>query len=387
MEVLPDDLRLLFSVWPEAKREFEKAVRSEVDRYKASFRSEREHEHDSIVSACASASATGGRIHRKSGFFFFSSEPLFELSVLDTEGNEPPKCFDLAMIRPESRSALLVEVRASKLSQKRTAYADDVRNVWDKAKDFDTHLDYFGGKVGFALEYIEYILCVPAEMMNSAQSSVYVAERDWFQETGDISIHTPLKLWLCSLAEDRRIQLACEMRREDHTWNTHRCTDLTKILRDGVSLGGPSQAPEIDMPCFPSSPSWQQATAVILDILEARLDVDSRSQKLELLRKPISREEIVASLAGLLRHYAAEDIAQRLADTLIENMLSFDVLRGVSLNRYVLTSSGRTLSTVVRDFQKRYVEGLAQRKARTRAAELIRERYRETTPTLFDFDE
>ena len=159
------------------------------------------------------------------------------------------------------------------------------------------------------------------------------------------------------------------------------------MLRDGVSIGGASTEPEIDIPCYPSSPSWQQVTAVVLDILASRLDAASASERVELLRKPISRSDVVLSLTGLLMHYDARRIAEVVADTIVENLTSFGVVRRVDADHHVLTSSGRTLATVVRDVERQYMEGLAQRKGIAHAVERIREQYRETTPMLFEFEE
>lgn len=379
MRYVTEELELLFCAEPRARELFETEFERGVALYLRSLKqdSEREIEHDNLVATCASAFAPGKVLSNETGFTFFSTEPLFELVFSESqETGRSPKCFDLLLTKPPVQAVIAAECKAAKLSVNLYTYTDDVREAWTKAKEFWDHVSYLSEMVGFAIKRAEFVLCVRDREINRAAKSLFTAENDMLQSQGASSPPEPLKLWLCLLEHNRRLQLNRSMQRRKEEWSCHQDRELNRLLGDGVDLEGE----EIDPPCFASSHSLHQANAVILSLLQTKLSSGLREDPQFGL---ITRQEVESFFAESIMHYAANEIAPHLTDTFLRNSLEFDLLRSAGEDGFRLKVSGRRLYTMVKDFEERYARGLAERKAAKHAADIVLKRYKEIMPPLF----
>lgn len=381
MTRISSELELLFIAEPRARDLFKEEKERKRKRHLEVLKqeAEREVEHDNIIATCASAFAPGKPISSETGYSFYSSEPLFEVrySPLYRDG-QTPKCFDLLLTNETAQTVIAIECKVVKSTTGLYAYTDDIRDTWDKIRSFNQHKAYLCDRVGFKIRGAEFVLCVRNRELNRAATSLITAEKAAYgsPETQDPPDH--LKLWTCLLEENRRLDLALSIQRQKPEWNSHTNRAINRLLSHGVDLVGE----EMDPPCFASSPSWQQARAVVTSLLEPELS-EGRIPLDESKARCIKKQEVVSFFEEAIMHYSAKVIASHLAETFVKQACEFDLLQVLDEDRYLINVSGRSLHTVVSKFEDVYRNGLAERKAFEQAEELVLRRFTQRMPPLF----
>ena len=378
MRQVPDDLDLLFLAEPKARKIFSQKLEDETERqYQLLLaQKDRDAEHDNLVATCASAFAPGNFLHEKTGWSFFSTDPLFELAFNDQgEYILAPKHFDLLLIKEAARRILAVECKSAKPTTNLFAYKKDIRSVWERAEVLEDNKPYLSDRLGFEIDHIEYVLCVPYEELNKAARSLHSVEEEARRLAGKAYSQPVIRLWLCQLTSNRRLLLVLQIQRANPDWNSHNDRNLNRYLRDGYELEGN----EFASLCFPTSPSWQQARAAILSLLgeheEASLDLERP--------KEFTREDVVEFFKDSILHYGGERIAVHLADVFTKNAGEFALIRKLANGAYKPIIQGRSLSTIAKRFVDGYMRGLATRTAHTAATEYIRSLYHQRVFPLF----
>lgn len=381
MTQISSELELLFIAEPRARDLFEKEREKKRKQCLEVLKreAEREVEHDNMIATCASAFAPGKRLSKKTGYSFYSSEPLFEVRYCSScRDGQVPKCFDLLLTNETARTVIAIECKAAKSTTSLFAYKNDIRDTWGKIRSFNQYEAHLCDRVGFEIRKAEFVLCVKNRELNRAAKSLDTVEQNVLKSPKIQDPPDHLKLWTCLLEENRRLDLALSIQRQDPDWNSHKNGELNRMLRNGVDLVGE----EMDPPCFASSPSWQQARAVVTSLLEPKLSEDGIPLE-EPEARCITKQEVVSFFEEAIMHYSAKVIAPHLAETFIRQSCGFDLLQVLDEDRYQITVSGKRLHTVVRKFEDGYKNGLADRKAFEQAEELVLNTYRQRMPPLF----
>ncbi len=320
---------------------------------------EQQEVHDSILDICASAFGPEGPLSGEVGYRSLSTEPLVELGVPN---------FDLLIYDSTRKAAIFVEVKSS-ITKPRAA----ISQVYEAIDELEKQLGYLQEQIGDEISKMEYVICTPSE-----EESKLVRELVRQENEGEIdSTSVPLlKVWRVDRFKGQTLSLvpAIASRGRDID-SQHRDRNLTRLLADGVKI----EEAEVNVAAYPSSHPLRHARRAIAQNVANRIASD---QPIKEFSEDQVRE-VFESPAYLLQYDRAQ-IARNLTERFLAKAAKLDLIRLIDGREgwFELNVRGRTLRTILKNFQEGYFAELANRRARRKALQTAIDEFRETHPGL-----
>ena len=101
------------------------------------------------------------------------------------------------------------------------------------------------------------------------------------------------------------------------------------------------------------------------------------------LSSEFTRDEVVTFFANNLMHYSADVLSPRIADSILEKLQEFGMMRRTKGSSYSLNIAARGPDTVGTRFEEALMKGIARHGAEKRAVEKVLAQFAEQQPMLF----
>ncbi|MHA1961869.1 MAG: hypothetical protein ACW99U_16800 [Candidatus Thorarchaeota archaeon] len=288
--------------------------------------------HDDQVMVSISAFAPDGRLAKKTGYQFFSSEPLVEIHGLQC------KTFDFIVANRKQGVGILVECKAGLAHP-----AKEIKSIYEAIEQVEERQDYLSKRLGAALNNLEFVLCIPSEHLNNTARTLNELEA-----TGEIDLRTQhaLKLWHVNRFQRHNLGLFTQLKREEEHLSQHLDADLTSTLSDGYQVGD-----EIWVACFPNSHHLVKIDAALVRLHQIHPETLTSTTVEEL-------SEIYSDFS-ILPHYDIRNIGPHITKQLV-TMLEQLEIANCEDNRIQLRIKGKRIKTVMRRLRDIYIEKRAK---------------------------
>jgi len=297
--------------------------------------------HDDLVAVSISAFAPDGLLAKKTGYQFFSSEPLAEVSGLQC------KTFDFIVANRKQEVGIFVECKAG------LAYpAKEIKSIYEAIVQIEERRDYLSARLGIVLNNIEFVLCIPSEHLNNT-----VRTLNELEATGEISFRTqpPLKLWMLNRFKRQKLGLFTQLKREKELLSQHLDADLTRILSNGHEVGE-----EIWVACFPSSHNLVKLNAALVRLHQTHPET--------LTSTTVEELSGIFSDFSIVPHYDIRNIGPQIAEQLVMTLEELEIANRAD-GKIQMRIKGKRIQTVMRQVRDTYIE----RRARAAAIETAKE--------------
>lgn len=291
--------------------------------------------HDDLVMVSISAFAPDGRLAKKTGYQFLSSEPLVEIYGFQC------KTFDFIVANRKQGGGILVECKAGLAHP-----AKEIKSIYEAIEQVEERQDYLSKRLGAPLNNLEFVLCIPSEHLNNA-----VRTLNELEATGEIDLRTqhPLKLWFVNRFQGPNLGLFTQLKREEEHLSQHLNADLTSTLSDGYQVGE-----EIWVACFPNSHHLVKMNAALVRLHQMHPETLTSTTVEEL-------SEIYSDFS-ILPHYDIRNIGPQIAEQLVTMLVELEIANRED-NRIQLRIKGKRIKTVMRRLEDIYIEKRAKKAA------------------------
>lgn len=319
----------------------------------------RQNAHDALIDASASAFGPASRIYRETGFGIVTSEPLKEESV---------KCVDFLVYNSAQKIALFVECKASVSSPSRA-----VRDVYDSAAVVKERLPQLEQKIGDKIGIAEFVLCVPAEHSQDIARYLEQSEAQDPLAEGDA-----VRLWQVNRFVDQTLQLYTRLNWRTPPGAQHHDAHLTRVLAQGVPVDGA----ELYSKVYPSSHPVKVGKEIILRFAARNLAASTRLQS---FGTP-DLDTFVRDPSTLL-HYSREEICRTLTDRFLREGTNLGLIAQTAgdAQHFDLQVEGRTVKTLLRNYERAYREKAVRRIVESRAKSRVVAEHQSRHPDITEY--
>ena len=323
---------------------------------------EQQELHDSILDICASAFGPEGPLSGEVGYRSLSTEPLVELGVPN---------FDLLIYDSTRKAAIFVEVKSS-IAKPGAA----INQVYEAIDALKKQLGYLEEQIGDEISEMEFVICTPSEEESKLTRELVRQEKEGEIDSTAVPL---LKVWRVDRFKDQTLSLVPAIAsREQGIDSQHRDRKLTRLLADGVRV----EEAEVNVAAYPSSHPLRHARRAIAQNVANRIASDQPI-------KEFSEDHVrqVFEAPQYLLHYDQAQIALSLTQQFLVKAVELGLIKPIDGRPrwFELNVAGRTLRTILRNFEEGYFSELANRKAVQKALQTAQEEFRETHPDLEGF--
>lgn len=307
--------------------------------------------HDDLIDICVSAFGPESKCFKEVGYFFISSDPLYECNLLH---DQPVKNYDVLIFNAKEKHAIFVECKSS-LSKHGKCIAD----AYEAREQIIHNQIYLENKIGDKIKTMEFVICLPAE---NIEHFVREIEKREDENTIDLKRFPPLLIWQVNKFKGEVLQLFSRINsREDEFLCQHRNRQLTRILGGHYVVNS-----EVIVSFYPSSHPFKISKKIISSILNKNQKAGNENLN-EFSLKDI--KEYCKSFKNTA-HYAYEEIGEEIADRFIRKNLAFELIEPIKDKSgfFRLKSKSKRFDTLFNNYQTEYrkaaIEKIVERKTK-----------------------
>jgi hypothetical protein len=323
---------------------------------------DRQNLHDELVRYCISAFIPGTLCNLQTGYGFVTVEPLKEMNV---------KNFDLLILNEEQSTGIFVECKTGSSNWSR-----EVEDTYESIKQVEENLSYLEKQIKNKIAHREFVICVPSE-----HQVALAGEIERRENAGIVKASTdPLfRLWGLHYFGDTKLQLFTRINSNRKDLDKHHLDKrLSSLLAEGVAVSS-----EVWTPVFPSSHPTKIFSNLVAWILR---ESARKSQDFSVFPSKAPKDYFDDS--ANLPHYARELIGKDLSDRFVRECVALGLLQSDNQDPDSLrfTSKGKTIKTILSNFQKGHLDGMVERNTRKRAEWQAAREFLESQSTLKRFE-
>lgn len=307
--------------------------------------------HDALIDICVSAFGPESKCFKDIGYFFVSSDPLYECHLLY---DHSVKNYDVLIFNAREKHAIFVECKSS-LSK----HGKCIEDAYEAREQIISNQIYLENKIGDKIETMEFVICLPAENIEH-----FVREVEKREDEKKINLESfpPLLVWQVNKFKDEVLQLFSRINsRENEFRCQHRNRQLTRILGGHYIVNS-----EVIVSFYPSSHPFKISKKIVSTILNKNQKAGNENIN-EFSLNDI--KEYCKSFKNNA-HYACEEIGEGIADRFIRENLAFGLIEPIKDKSgfFKLKSKSKRFDTLFNNYQAEYrkaaIEKIIERKAK-----------------------
>lgn len=299
------------------------------------------NKHDELLTALASGFHNRSFITGETDWRLEGIEPLYEF---DPNLRNP----DAILGHPDRDHAITIECKTG-LAQPRNC----LTQIREAATNVLSNEEYIARKAdteGF--DSVEMVLLVPGSISNKASRAI---EAEIEEESPD----EPIYLWKYYTFKEERLQIHTSFSNRTVSEATHDNQITPHLTDDGISV---SSDPLAVGDFYPESSTFKIMNNVCFEVASDRAGTDTSVRKL-------SKEEVRNEIddPSTMIHYSISEVADIVADRLLEKLNRFDLIKpvdpeedglreSVNLFEYESRVDGSTVSTLMSNLEEAYLE-------------------------------